>query len=272
VKSYVLDHLAKLKSEVKEIDEGVYRVDLGKMGLFVCFADYCIDKKFLARDWASDNTPCYIVVNPKNFEERFLKEDWLICIPLADIVSGEIDFKKLLVEASNAESPREVLKASVPVYTKEAFPIVEPIKPSKIEHKFIVEVGPEKIVRVEGEIVVAPQAGTGYHIFRILWDRFLDDLKEGRLPKDFRPINLDQIAEELQELTGEYFEDVSTIRRNINRLQSDIEKAIKKKAGPPIDKGDIIQTCPSKSQTDRDYGYRLNPFTVAVRPFQSNKT
>jgi len=49
VASFVLAQLAKLKSNVKEISEGVYRIDVGDMGVMLCIADFCSDEKFLTR-------------------------------------------------------------------------------------------------------------------------------------------------------------------------------------------------------------------------------
>ena len=268
VKSYIAARLAELDANAKEAWDAVYQVGIGPMGVAVCIADYCAEEPFLGRDWARTHAACYVVVNPKALEERFLDEGWLTRVSLADVVCGEVDLEAVLRELATASPPRSVLNVSVPVYSKGAPPVrAEPLAPPQKGRRFVVEVGP-KTVRVEGEIVVAPQAGTRFHIFRILWERFLDDLREGRAPDDFRPITVDVLGKELERRTKQPFEDVTTVRRAVNRLQADIETAVKRKLGSPIGREDIIQTCRWKGVVgEEDHGYRLNPFRVAIRPF-----
>ena len=272
VESYVSAQLTKLNENVKKIADAVYRVDIGDMGVVVCIADFCAEDKFITRDWAATNPTCYIVVNPKGFAERFLEEEWLQRVSLADVVSGMVDLEKILRVLTASGPPPSVKNVSIPVYTKGPAPVViEPLKPSVKGRRFVVEAG-SNVVLVEGEIVVAPQAGTRFHIFHILWHRFLDDLKDGLQPSDFNPINVEKIASKLHENTNQYFDDLAIIRRSINRLQQDIETAVKRKLGLPISREDIIQTCRWKGQGEGDYGYRINPFTVAARPFQTNRS
>ena len=78
--------------------------------------------------------------------------------------------------------------------------------------------------------------------------------------------------EALHTRTGEYIYDETSVRRALNRLQSDIETAVKKKLGLPIDREDILQTCHWKGHHERGHGYRINPFTVAARPFLPDRS
>jgi len=272
VESYVLALLTKFKESVRRIADAVYLVGIGDLGVVVCIADYCSEEKFITRDWASTNPTCYIVVNPKGFEERFLKEEWVQRVSLTDVVSGAVDLEKIVREQAASGSPSSIRKVSIPVYTKGPVPVViEPLEPSVKDHRFVVETGPN-VVLVEGEIVVAPQAGIRYKIFRILWDRFLDDLKQALSPDLYSPTNIKDMIRELESRTGKHIDDEMNIRRSINRLQTDIETAVKRKLGLPIDREDIIQTCRWKGQSEGDYGYRINPFTVTARPFQTDRS
>jgi len=272
VTSYALSELAKLKSNIKQISTGVYRIDVGDAGVMLCIADYCSDEKFLTRDWARTQTTCYLVVNPKGVNERFLNEDWIVRTSLADVVCGNTDIKEWVCAAAECGPPQSVRNASVPVYTKGAMPIVaEPVAPYQAGRRFVVECGPNTVV-VEGETVVAPQAGTRFDLFRILWDQFLDDMRQAVPLKQHRLIDIKEIIKEIEARTEKYVEDETTIRRAINRLQSDIEAAIKKKLGLPIDREDIVQTCRWKGQGEGEFGYRINPFTVAARPFQPDRS
>ncbi len=195
-----------------------------------------------------------------------------IVLPLADLVCGEVDVKEWIGGAATSGPPPALRHASIPVYTKGALPILfEPVAPHQVGRLFVVECGPHT-ARIEGEIVVSPQAGIRFEVFRILWDRFLDDLRSSTPLKDHSPIDLAGLMEELHTRTGEYIYDETSVRRALNRLQSDIETTVKKKLGLPIDREDIVQTCRWKGQGEDDHGYRINPFTVAARPFLPDRS
>ncbi len=272
VLAFVRSRLAELKSSVKEISRGVFRVDIGDLGVTLCIADYCTERPFLTRDWAAAQVTCYLVVNPTDIDERFLDEEWIHRASLADLVCGEVDVKEWIGGAATSGPPPSLRHASIPVYTKGALPILfEPVAPHQVGRLFVVECGPHT-ARIEGEIVVSPQAGIRFEVFRILWDRFLDDLRSSTPLKDHSPINLAGLMEELHTRTGEYIYDETSVRRALNRLQSDIETTVKKKLGLPIDREDIVQTCRWKGQGEDDHGYRINPFTVAARPFLPDRS
>ena len=272
VLAFIRGRLAELKSNVKEISAGVFRVDIGDMGVIVCIADYCTDRQFLTRDWAITQATCYLVVNPTDIDERFLDEDWIHRASLADLVCGEVDFKAWIQAAAASGRPPSVRQASIPVYTKGARPVlVDPVAPHKEDRLFVVECGPNT-VRINGEQVVAPQAGVRFEIFRILWDRFLDDMRSDTPAEEHGPIHVRDLMEALHTRTGKVIDDETSVRRALNRLQSDIEMAVKKRIGDPIDRQDIVQTCRWKGQGEGDYGYRINPFTVAARPFLPDRS
>lgn len=268
VLAYVLSRLQEAARNVKEIAAGVYRAEMNGTDVMVCVVDYCGNEKYLARDWARTNLTCYIAVDSKHGEERFLDEAWVARTSLAQIVCGGVDLKKRLQEVAAAGLPQALRNASIPVYARGAPPIVEPVAPTQLKRRFVLECGPNT-VRVEGEVVVAPQAGTRFDVFHILWQQFLEDLKAGSLPTKFRALSVNDLDSCLQE-KGTRHDDVTTIRRAVNRLQDDIASAVKKALGLPIDREDIIETCRWKGQGDKDYGYRINPFTVAARPYQGD--
>jgi len=268
VLAYVLGRLQKSAENVREIAAGTYRAEMNGTDVTVCVVDYCGDEKYLARNWAKTNPTCYMVVNSKHGEERFLDEAWVARVSLAQIVCGEVDIKKRLQEVAAAGPPSTVLNASVAVYARGAPPIVEPVAPTRLQRRFVVECG-SKTVRVEDEVVVSPQAGTRFDVFHILWQQFLEDLKAGSPPTKFRALSVNDLDSRLQE-EGTRHDDVTTIRRAINRLQDDIATALRKRLGLPIDRENIVQTCRSRGQEDKDYGYRINPLTVAARPYQGD--
>jgi len=95
--------------------------------------------------------------------------------------------------------------------------------------------------------------------------------REAVPPEQHGLINIKDLIREPESRTDKFIEDETTVRRAINRLQSDIETAVKKKLGLPVDREDIVQTCRWRGQGEGDFGYRINPFTVAARPFQPDR-
>lgn len=268
---FINDEISKVGAEVKVLADGVFHVAASGLGVVVCVVDFCTESKYQTQAWATSHPTCYIAIGKRATEERFLAEDWLVRFCLGDILCGTVDICETIRSLASGKGPRAVLNASLPVYTPGPMPaICEPLEPAHADRRFVVEVG-EKTVKVEGEIVIAAQAGPRLRVFRILWTRFLEDMAAGRAPEDYRPINLNDIIKSLDEKAGTHTEDATSVRRIINNLQSDIETTVKKKLGLAIGREDIAQTCKWKGQTDDNYGYRINPATVAARPFQPSK-
>ena len=270
--AYILSQLTKIDPCPKELCTGVYRIDIGNLGVILCIADFCSDEKFLTRDWACTHTTCYLVINPNDADERFLDDEWILRKSVADIVCGDSDINEWVSNVADSAPPQSVRRASIPVYTKGAMPIIaEPIVAHQAGRRFIVECGPST-VRIEGELVVAPQAGTRFEVFSILWNQFIDNMRQADPPEQYGLLSIKELTDKIKSRTGKPVDDESTVRRAINRLQNDIENTVKRKIGLPIDREDIIQTCRWKGQGEGDHGYRINPFTVAARPFQTNNS
>lgn len=261
--AYVLRELAPLQVAVKELARGAYRVDVGDLGVVVCVIDCCPDK-FLAHDWARVQPTLYLGVNARRLRDRFLDEAWLVRAALADVVAGTVPMKELLATAMDSTRLATIPNVSVPVFSRGTPPIRNGVTPTPAKgRRFVVEVGP-KVIKVDGVAVTAPQATSRYQLFRILWERFVQDLLEDRPAEDFRPMSIDALGDELENRSGGAIDDAANLRRNLNRFQEDIESAIKRQLGNPIGRNDIIQTCPKGDQGDRDFGYRINPYTVLI--------
>ncbi len=253
---------------MRQLARGVSRLDVGDETVTVCVVEYCDDNRYLTRDRAISNPTCFIAANPRDFEGRFLEESWVQRLRLAEIVCGTVDLAEVIRETATQGPPALVRQASIPVCGKGPLGvIVQPVEPSSPDRRFAVEVG-SNIVRVEGVKVVAEQAGLRFVVFSVLWDTFLDDLKNGLAADQFHAMPISRVIAESEHRTGKKYPDETTVRRALNRLQKDIEVAIKRKVGLAIDREDIVQTCQWTSQSDNNFGYRINPFTVVVRPFQ----
>ena len=268
--AYIGTALAELDSNLRQVTQGVFRLDVDDATVHVCLVEYCGDERYLSRERAISNPTCFIAVNSRDFEERFLEEEWVQRLRLAEVVCGAANLYEVVRTTAVQNAPAMIRQVSIPVCGNSPLSvIVEPIQPPTPGRLFTVEVG-TNIVRVDDVKVVAKQAGPRFIIFSVLWDWFLDDLKAGLVPEMFHAQPLRYLIHELEVQTGKKYPDETTVRRAINRLQEDIAKTIKREVGLPIDREDIIQTCRKQGQTDNDFGYRINPFSVSARAFRAD--
>ena len=268
VMSFIEGLLVKTDLDVRRGGAGLLNLTVGDDVANVCVVDYCENQKVFSRDRAIQYPTCYVAVNARDFEARFLPEDWIHRVLLADVICGVKDIISLVRSAIQQGTPTSLRQASIPVCDKCPLPVViEPINTTKAGRQFVVEVG-DGVVRVEGVQVIAKQAGPRFIIFQTLWKQFLGDLQKGIPPDDFTAIPITDLMTALETRTDKRYPDETTVRRTINLLQNDIEKTLKKTQGVPIDREDVMQTCARTGQLDTAFGYRINPFTVTVRPYQ----
>lgn len=266
--AWIRGRLEKLSTDVRDLGEGAFHVGgFGDLGVIVCVvdADGRADSRFNTRDYAATNPICYVTINPRAPEGRFLKDEWVCRAALVDLVTGAAELRKLLVDLAGSPAPKFVGKADIPVYAK-GHVLIQPEEQPHPQRVFNVELC-DDVVRVDGEIVVNPQAGPRLKLFRILWKQFVEDISKGRSPDDFAALNMRRLLK-LMEDEGHRYDDETLLRKVINNLQTDMETAVKRKLGKPISREDIVQTCRMTSQSDTSAGYRLNPFSVAIRPPQ----
>jgi hypothetical protein len=264
---YVEQHLRKMAGGFRSLADGVYQVPLGTMGVVVCVVDYCAEPRFITRQWASTHPTCYLGVDAQSLDERFVDEPWLCRIRLADILAGDVDLATALHDLACSNGPVTLQHISMPVYSRGPLPLPLAPRPAPpTERSFVVEMRPEGVF-VEGVLVVPANSGARFQVFSVLWDRFLVDLRDaaGR----FEAQNVEAIMSALQSRTGRQLVDEVTVRRAVNRLQSDIGRNLNRHRGLPVRREDVVQTCRWQGQGSELHGYRLNPRTVMVRPAQT---
>lgn len=267
VTRFVAAEAARAGGDAKCLADGVWRIDLGTAEDFVCVVDCCPLDPYLDRAWAKTRVVCYVAADSARLRTGFLNEEWVTRAALADLLSGAVDLSDVVQRIADAGSPKHVSEPTVHVYAHRASPGVPPRGAAEPRRKqFIVEVGPG-MVRIDGVTVVAPTADSLFDIFSILWDRFLVDLRECRKPESHTWLKVAAIADRLGAIRGKHFADVGSVRKGVNRLQLDIETALKKGPGTPISRTDVIESGATSGVGDAA-GYRLNPRTVLVRPFQ----
>lgn len=269
VMEYLRNILRAAEIEHTAICDGVVRVSIGESIAFLCVGDYCAEERFLTRQWAATQPTCYVLVDAEAAANGFLPEPWLHRVLLVDLVCKKADLCQSLHETARAPLPTILENIAIPVFSHGPPP--KPVGPKvagRAQRRFVVELG-SKSVWVEGVQVVAIQAGPRFETFQILWDQFTEDLRAGVKPEDYHPCPLQALAGSLEKRLKTVYSDLTAVRRNVNRLQSDIESTIKRKLGLAINRQDIIETCTWKGQGTDNYGYRLNPAHVAVGPCRS---
>lgn len=115
----VHDYVATLVSgvgEARSLCRGMFRVERERCCTHVCVADICGDERYLARAWAQYQPTLYMTVDEHTSGERFLPEDWVARVALADAICGAIDLGSTLIEVARQGPPLALANISVPVY------------------------------------------------------------------------------------------------------------------------------------------------------------
>jgi hypothetical protein len=269
VLAWLKETLAAIDPGTTDLGDGAFLMPgLGQTGVnvYVVDLDGPGDHRFNDRDRAATEPTCFIAVNPRAFEGRFVSDEWIVRASLADLVAGKADLKALMENLADGNAPAASRKATIPVYAK-GHVLNQPIEKPHPERLFVVTVE-EKTVRVGGQIVIHAQGTQRRALFGVLWRRFLEDLAEELPADEFRAASIAELLEDM-EADGQRYDDPDSLRKLINNMQADIEKALKKSQGLPISREDIIQTVRKTGQADGDHGYRINPISVAARAFRT---
>lgn len=270
---FVEERLSGIGGTLKSLADGVWRVELGGVEVFVCVVDSCPTEPYLDRAWAKTRIVGYVAVDSVRLRTGFLNEEWVTRIALADLVTGAADLTDEIQRLADDGPPRNVSEPTVHVYAHRASPGLPPRSTDAPRPKrFLVEVGPGT-VWVDGVAVVPPAADSRFDIFSILWERFLDDLRECREPDVFTWLTVDAIATRLATIRQREFPDVGSVRKGINRLQADIETGLKKTLGTPVTRTDVVESASTSGGSAKTVqGYRINPRTVVLRALRTPLT
>lgn len=271
VKAFVKSALKDVGLVWKEVEPWAFRIDICETEVWLCVADFCdASSQYMSREWAAGNKSkaLWLVVHPRGKPERFIQEDWIPVVSLSELLTGSSSLNSLLHARAACNPVVNLGNPSLPIYTKSrrhpaTFETEMPPNPKRL---FVVQVT-DGIVLVNGHSVIPKQAITGYPIFTILLKHHLQGMIESLPSGDYPPLSTRDICDELYNVTGKEFDDEDAIRKTINRIQNNIEKVIKRETGAPIDRCDVIETLRWKGQAEGDHGYRLNPSSVAIRPF-----
>ncbi|MCB2141443.1 hypothetical protein KQH29_00715 [bacterium] len=252
----------------------VLRVDVGEEEVWLCIVDFCESCQHMTREWAvaNHNKALWLVVHPRGKTERFLQEDWIPVVSLSELLTGNASLNSLLQARAACNPVTNLGNPSLPIYTKgrrhpATFETEMPPNPDRL---FVVRVG-DREVFVNSYRVVARQSSTAFAIFNILHKRFLARFADDANDEDATAIPAKDLCSLLYDATGGEPASEESLGKAIGRIRQNIEKVIKKNTGMPIDECDVIETVRWKGIGEGEYGYRLNPVSVAIRPFVPTK-
>lgn len=245
----------------REIIPGVLRFEAGLFGVTVIVVDYCRDARFLDRAWAASQPCLFVAVAPAAFG-RILPENWLLRVTLAELLAGTASLPGLLTQAAAHMRPGTMLNPVVPVYAPFSPPILGTAAPA-LPRRFRVSLAADG-VRVEDVLVVPTRATALVDVMTVLVHRFARALEAGAGP-DLMTIH--DVADAVAHHRNSAVDDVETVRRNLNRLQTAITDQIRKEVGLPIDRDDIVEAVPFGG-VGKGYGFRLNPRSVLLTAAQ----
>lgn len=265
---WLFSRLQTIDAAVKDTGDGTFHVpSIGSRGVSVCVvdADGAADSPLNRRSVAAAGPVFYVVLAPHVPAGRLVRDEWLCRVGFLDLICGSADLRKSLEACAAAGPATSVSNVDIPVYAK-GHVLVQPEEKPHVGRLFVVEIENDA-VRINGKLVVNPQAGPRLALFRILWSQFVADLAAQKPVDQFAAMNMKKLLKLMGD-AGHNYDDETSLRKLINNLQNDIETAVKRKLGLPIGREDVVQTCRMQGQADTAGGYRINPSCVAVRPSQ----
>jgi hypothetical protein len=239
---------------------GVLRFRAEPDDVLICVAELCGDAQYLRLDTAAMRPTVLVTLEPAGLG-RVLLEDWLLRTTLADVVAGKVSLPALLRRAVAQGPARNRTSASLPIYSAGARPVTpKPLHASRSLPRLELEVTADE-ARVQGIVVADRRADIQLPIMQILWDQLRLWLMAG-CSKEFEPLRLEKIADELEERTEGERPDPETVRKAINRLQAKIERLLKRRLGLPVGRT-VIETVRWRG-VGAGYGYRFNLNKVSL--------
>jgi hypothetical protein len=243
--------------------DGVLTVPVQGINAFVCLIDYCSDDPWHRHSTAIGQPCVYVTIDPDR-AAGIVDDEAVTRVALADLVLDTKDLRAALTDRATAR-PAWASNIDVSIYALGTRPIPaarpEEAKTRRVFHLWLSPAG----LFVDGLLAIRADRFRAIGIMRVLLRRFADAAAQGHAA---RPISAEDLATDVRGVIGGGVQDEGTIRRTLARMRNDIAATVRRLKGEPIGNHDIIETT-SLSGADHDSeGYRLNPMTVALGPFE----
>ncbi|WP_342068454.1 hypothetical protein [Wolbachia endosymbiont (group B) of Melanargia galathea] len=239
------------------VENGVYYI--GGQGKFVnlIILDFCTNSTFLTIDRLRVN-PTVLVILRKNTPSTLLD---LPIVEMVDILCQRKTLIEVFQRAVERGIPELIPNTSIQILHTAYIPLkqIEPAKERKLLELQMVE----GTICVNNIKIMNEKASTCINVFRVLFKQFLHDCEKELLPEKYTLLSIHQLEKLLnldKETDPEHY-----IRKPINTIQRTIKTTLAKKLGLNIERNDVIETVGWPGSSRKDYGYRINPFTLVIK-------
>ncbi len=118
------------------------------------------------------------------------------------------------------------------------------------------------VIYINNIEVINKKAISCFNIFQILLEQFLSDFAMGLAPEQHTLLSINKLEKRLK---LEVTDLEQQIRKPLNKMQRTIKDKLASKLGLNSERNDVIQTLGRPGPLRKEYGYRLNPFTLILK-------
>lgn len=247
--------LASLKITCNKVATGVYYVIVDTSLISLIIPECRPDNSYSAVDKLKTTPTALITFNKESLKPPLN----LHIVPIADLICEDQSLNEVLHQTVEKGVPELLPNVSFQAFNCYSYIPLQQTKSTPAEKTFQLHIKGNDIC-VNGIGVIETQSKSG-RIFFIFLDQFFHDFKSGISPEQYKTLNVGEIANRLENI-----HDVEQqIRKPINRMQKTIAEKLAITLGLNVKKDDIIQTLPWSGIGTKEYGYRLNPFTIVLK-------
>ena len=247
-------------AKVQAKEAGVWRLITDDNVVQIVLIEICEEhSECFGETWARANQVLYVAIDPEWAAHHAV--DWLRPVSIASFIGSDEALREALAQAPDRQAKTRVAE-DTRIYSSGRPPVRFEVDDAPVKGRtFSLTLGEEQLL-INGEVMLNRQAAAQMQALRVMVEWYLEDLAAFVPANEFRWLTLAEIAEGIAKKTkAKEALDNMTVRRQINRLQSDLADKWRKNVGSAIDDHDLVQTSKGGS------GYRINPFTVVIRPF-----
>lgn len=236
--------------------EGVYHVSSQDSIVNLVVLDFCTDAVHLTIDKLRIQ-PTVLITVRENVPDLPIA---LPVVKMTDLFCECRTLDEVLFEAVEKGIPKLIFNAS-----QQILPIV-PLRETKPEL-------PKQplqlqftggVVYINNIEVVNKRAKLCISIFDVLFQQFLHDFSNDVPKEEHKPLSIEKIAD-LLNFHSEITDLEQQIRNPINKMQRTMKEKLANQLGLSIKRDDVIQTIGWPELACKEYGYRLNPFTLVLK-------
>ncbi|APR98641.1 hypothetical protein [Wolbachia endosymbiont of Folsomia candida] len=236
--------------------EGIYHVSCHDNIVSIIVLDLCTDPVHLTIDKLRIQPTVLIDVR-----ERI--PDLPLALPIVkmtDLFCEHKTLNEILSDAVNKGVPELITNTSSQIFPIISLKETKPALPKKaLQLQFT-----GGVVYINDIEVVNKRAKLCISIFDVLFKQFLHDFSNDVPKEEHKPLSIEKIAERLN-FHAEITDLEQQIRYPINKMQRTIKEKLANQLGLGIEREDVIQTIGWPELACKEYGYRLNPFTLTLK-------